>query len=147
MVPWRFNTNLDAVPDPARADMKRLFFIDEPGATAKTFESSVLPQYTKSNGLKVLTVAFSAVGAQPLHVNRTAHSALKIPFNVHHQSTSSIDVSPALADKLCGTSFSISDKNIITHRYNPEAVDRTFRELMWSTLPSSGKGFPVSRGI
>lgn len=145
MVLRSFNASLDGVPAPKRADIERLFFIEASVATRKTFESSALHWYIKSKGLKVLSVVFSAASAQLLEGDRARQPALKILFKVHHQSTSFIDVNIALADDLCSNSSSIWDMNRITRRHNSEVVDRTLRKLMCSTMPCSGKGFPLSR--
>lgn len=115
MLPGIFNTNLHAGPVPQSANMKRLFFFDAPGGPGKTFETSALQRYIKSEVLKVLTVASLAVFAQLLYRDLTAHSAFQIPFQVHHESTSSINVDHSLANELCSISLFILEKNMMTH--------------------------------
>lgn len=141
------STNLDGELALQRANMKRSFFVDPPGGTEKTFETSGLQRYLKSKGLKVLTLTSLAAAAQFLDGDRAAHSALMIIFQSHHQSTSYIDLNPVLADELCNTSYFILDENIITHGQSVEAVERTFRDLERSTLQYGGNIFLLFEDI
>lgn len=108
--------NMDGSPGSLPADAKRFFFVDASGGTGKTFATSVLQWYIRLGGLKVLTVAYSAIAAHLLDCRRTAHSAIKIPFPVLHQITGSINVSFTLTEHLCNTSLFIWDEIVTTHR-------------------------------
>lgn len=88
-----------------------------------------------------MTVASSVVCAQLLNGFQTAQFSLKILFPLYRQSLCSIDVRSALSDELCSTLLFICVEIVVTHRHNLQAVVRTFRNLMRSTLPCGGKVF------
>lgn len=64
----------------------RLFFLDGPGGTGKTFTYQVILAIVRARGDVALATATSGVAAQLLPKGRTAHSAFRIPLKVDHQS-------------------------------------------------------------
>lgn len=58
----------------------RIFFLDAPGGTGKTFVTLEIQRYLKVHGNYVIAVAISAVAAQILEGGGTAPSTLKIPI-------------------------------------------------------------------
>ena len=57
-------------------------FIDEPGGTFKTFLILIILNTIRAQSQIALTVAFSRIAATLLEGGHTAHSALKLPFNL-----------------------------------------------------------------
>ena len=64
----------------------RLFFVDGPGGTGKTFLYKTLLATVRARGDIALAVASSGIAALLLEGGRTAHSRLKIPIPVHSSS-------------------------------------------------------------
>lgn len=76
--------------DAARAGepaQPRAFFLDGPGGTGKTFLYDVALAYVRGLGEIAVAVAASGAAALLLEGGSTAHSRLKIPINLHENST------------------------------------------------------------
>lgn len=78
--------------------MERVFFVDGPGGTGKTFLYNLLLAKVRSEGEIALAVASSGIAALLLDGGRTAHSMFKIPINISERSTCAISVNSPLAD-------------------------------------------------
>lgn len=78
--------------------MERVFFIEGPGGTGKTFLYNLLLAKVRSEGEIALAVASSGIAALLLDGGRTAHSMFKIPINISERSTCAISVNSPLAD-------------------------------------------------
>jgi len=125
---------------PSLDDPPRLFFVDAPGGTGKTFVINVVMAYLQLKGMEVLPVATSGVAAQLLDGGRTAHSALRIPTKgLDESSACPIEVNSELATELRGVDCIVWDEAVMCHRYAIEAVERTLRDLMNNSLPFGGK--------
>lgn len=59
------------------------FFLDAPGGTGKTFLISLILARIRSQNHIALAIASSGIAATLLDGGRTAHSALKLPLNIH----------------------------------------------------------------
>ena len=72
-------------------DLGKLFFLNGPGGTRKTFVYNTVCAKLCSEGIIVLCVSFSGISALLLQGGRTAHSMFKIPVeNLHKDSFCSI---------------------------------------------------------
>lgn len=91
----------------------------------KTTWQTAIPRFLKSQRMRVLAVAFSAVAAELLDGRRTAPSTLKFPIQVHSQSTCSIDVNSPISKEVKKTSPIIWNEIVMSHRQNLKEVDRT----------------------
>ncbi|GFX16779.1 ATP-dependent DNA helicase [Trichonephila clavipes] len=60
-----------------------LFFLDAPDGTGKTFLISLILARIRSQNHIALAIASSGIAATVLDGGHTAHSALKVPLNVH----------------------------------------------------------------
>ncbi|OBZ81223.1 hypothetical protein A0J61_10728, partial [Choanephora cucurbitarum] len=90
----------------------RLFFVDGPGGTDKTFLFNALLHKVRKDG------------------GRTAHSAFKIPLQVDGTSMCSIKPNSEIALLLRLTELIIWDEASMMNREEYEAVDRTFRDVL-----------------
>jgi hypothetical protein len=61
---------------------RRLFFLDAPGGTGKTFLINLLLAKIRSTGKVSLVVSSSGIAATLLSGGKTAHSTFKFPLNV-----------------------------------------------------------------
>ena len=66
---------------------QRIFFIDGPGGTGKTFLYNTVLASVRANKDIALAVASSGIAALLLQNGRTAHSRFKIPLNLNEFST------------------------------------------------------------
>ncbi|KIK37585.1 hypothetical protein CY34DRAFT_92477, partial [Suillus luteus UH-Slu-Lm8-n1] len=77
----------------------KIFFLNGPGGTGKTFVYNTVCNKIRSMGWIVLCVASSGIAALLLRGGRTAHSMFKIPIgNLHDQSTCNVSKESKLAD-------------------------------------------------
>ena len=105
------------------------FFLSGPGGTGKTYLYNTLCYKLRSQQKIVLCVASSGIAALLLIGGRTAHSRFKIPINLQENSTCSISKGSKEAELIRETSLIICDEITMLHRYAPEAMDRTLRDI------------------
>ncbi|XXQ35703.1 ATP-dependent DNA helicase [Plasmodiophora brassicae] len=118
------------------ADSEKTFFVDGPGGTGKTTLFTTLLKLARSQQVRCLAVASSGIAACLLPAGRTAHSALAIPLEIHDKSTCMVNAESDLANRLRRTSLMVYDEVAMAHRYAPEAVDRTLRDIRSVDLPN-----------
>ena len=118
---------------------QRVFFLDAPGGTGKTFVTRAIQAFLNLKGKKIKAVASSAVAAQLLDDGRTAHSTFKIPISIDPDSTCNITENSSIAAELREVHLIIWDEIVMCHRYCIEAVDRTLRDIMQTAFPFGGK--------
>jgi hypothetical protein len=115
----------------------KLFFIDGPGGTGKTFLYNTILAKVRSEGKIALAVATSGIAASLLDGGITAHSMFRIPLKIDNDSTCNISVKSDLADLIRKTDIVIWDEAVMAHKHLFMAVDRTFRDIMKKEDPSS----------
>jgi ATP-dependent DNA helicase PIF1 len=114
---------------------RNTFFIDGPGGTGKTFVYKLILAKIRSSKNIALAVASSGIAAQLMPGGRTAHSRLKIPFNLNAQSTCYINLQSETATLIQHTRLILWDECPMMHRYAFEALDRTLRDVMSAVNP------------
>lgn len=109
----------------------KMFFLNGPGGTGKTFCYGVLCHTLRAEDIIVICVASSGIAALLLPGGRTAHSRCKIPIVIHAQSFCNMKPGSDEAQlfKHDKTALIIYDEVPMQNRYGPEALDRTLRDL------------------
>ena len=107
----------------------RVFFLDGPGGTGKTYLYNVILAQLRSEGKICLAVASSGIAAELLIGGRTAHSRFKIPLKTTFESTCNVSANSKLAKLLKKTDLIIWDEVPMSHKYTVETVDRTLRDI------------------
>ena len=118
---------------------KKVFFLDAPGGTGKTFLIETIHKLLRCRQRKVIAVATSAVAASLLYKGRTAHSTFKIPIPCDSLSTCNISLESKLAQELKEVDLIIWDEVVMCNRYCIEALDRTLRDIMKTDERFGGK--------
>ena len=121
---------------------QKLFFVDGPGGTGKTYLYNMILAYVRStNGLNgiAIAVASSGIAALLMSGGRTAHSRFKIPLNLTKNTTLNIKKQSELADLIRKTKVILWDEAPMMNKFAFEAVDKSFKDLMDSTEPFGGK--------
>lgn len=116
----------------------KLFVLDGPGGTGKSFLLEKLLGCIRHAGCIALAVARSGIAAQLLTSGRTAHSTFRLPLDPDETSTCNFGVRSKEAALLMKTSLIVWDEAPMTHRYQCEALDRTLRDLLKRDLPFGG---------
>ncbi|XP_019447295.1 PREDICTED: uncharacterized protein LOC109350519 [Lupinus angustifolius] len=117
----------------------KVFFVDGPGGTGKTFLYRALISRLRSVGQIVLATATSGIAATLLPGGQTAHSRFKIPLNPDSSSVCSISKQSDLAKLITQASAIVWDEAPMVNRYALEAVDRTLRDIIGCDAPFGGK--------
>lgn len=109
-----------------------LYFLDAAGGTGKTFVISLILATIRSqeNGI-ALALASSGIAATLLDGGRTAHSALKLPLNLHiiDAPTCNISKESAMGQVLQKCKIILWDECTMAHFKALDALDRTLRDV------------------
>lgn len=112
-----------------------LFFLDAPGGTGKTFLISLILARIRSQNHIALAIASSGIAATLLDGGRTAHSALKLPLNVHTnpEAMCNIKKHSGMAEVLRKCKIIIWDECTMAHKHSLEALDRSLKDIKDNT--------------
>ena len=110
--------------------VKREFILNAPAGFGKTFLFKVIAAKIRSEGGIVLCVASTGLAAQNLEGGRTAHSRFNIPIEIFDDSMCNIKAQSHLCKLIKAADLIIWDEIYSVHRYNIEAVERTFRDIL-----------------
>jgi len=120
----------DSIVEAVEKGNSKVFFIDGPGGTGKTFIYNTLLAHIRSKGDIALAVASSGIAALLLDGGRTAHSRFKIPLVVNEISTCNISVQSDLANLIRLCKLVVWDEAPMCNKYVFEAVERCFKDIM-----------------
>ena len=119
---------------------KKLFFIDAPGGTGKTFVFNTLLAKVRSEGKIAIAVASSGISSILMDRGQTAHSRFQLPLCVFEDTTLQIGKRSKLAELLRHCDLLIWDEAAMANRHTVEAVDKLLRTVMDNdTEPMGGK--------
>jgi hypothetical protein len=118
----------------------RLFFVDGPGGTGKTYLYRALLATIRSQNKIAIATATSGVAASIMPGGRTAHSRFKIPLTIDDGAYCSFTKQSGTAELLRTASIIIWDEASMTKRQAIEALDNSLRDVMdQPDLPFGGK--------
>uniref|UniRef100_A0A914Q1I1 ATP-dependent DNA helicase n=1 Tax=Panagrolaimus davidi TaxID=227884 RepID=A0A914Q1I1_9BILA len=106
---------------------ERLFFLQPPGGTGKTFTFNTIARILRERGLKVITVASTGIAAILLDGGQTAHSAFRIPLDTGENPN--ISAQSAIAQMIREAHCIIWDEAPMQHKSVLERVNYIIREL------------------
>lgn len=124
-------TAYDKIMHSVNNNLGGLYFLDAPGGTGKTFLITMILATIRSQQNIALAIASSGIAATLLDGGRTAHSALKLPLNVHviESPTCNISRNSAMAKVLRQTPIILWDECPMAHKKSLEALNRTMQDL------------------
>jgi len=131
-----FNAITTAILEPHSPN--KLFFLDGPGGTGKTFVYNTILGNFCSRGVKCMAMATSGIAACLLHEGQTAHSSLAIPLQLHDKSTCCISAQSSLAQRLREVQLIVLDEACARHRFMIKAIDRSLRDILGIDIPNGG---------
>jgi hypothetical protein len=117
----------------------RVFFVDGPGGTGKTFLYKALLAKVRSMGLIEVATATSGIAASIMPGRRTAHSRFKIPIKLGDDTVCNFSKQSGMAALLRTTSLIIWDEVTMTKRQAVETLDRPLQDIMDCNEPFGGK--------
>ena len=128
----------DAIINAIENNTPKMFFLNGPAGTGKTFLYNTICYHLRGNGMIVLCVASSGIAALLLIGGRTAHSTFRIPIQLHDGKSCSIKKGTHLADLIKIVSAIIWDEVPMQDRLCQEAVDMSFRDNTLHSPTSPG---------
>lgn len=128
----------DAINSNDRID--KLFYIDGPGGTGKTFLYKVLLSKLRSEGRLASAYAFTGIASNLLSGGRTIHSGFKLPLNLHESAVSSMSLKSEQARSLFHSKLIVIDEISMLPKHGLRCIDRLLRDIMSNPdLPFGGK--------
>ena len=117
----------------------RIFFLDGPGGTGKTYTYNYLIKYLISRGMKVATCAWTGIAATLLNKGVTVHSLFRLPVPILDTSTCNIPPTSSHAAYLMEQDLIVFDEVSMIPKYALQAIDRMFRDISNIDSPFGGK--------
>ena len=117
----------------------KMFFLDAPGGTGKTYVENSLLSFVRSNNRIAIAVASSGIAALLLQNGTTVHYRFQVPLNVFEDTTCKVTVQSEAAELIRQSDLIIWDEAVMQHRYVYEAVDRLIRDITQIDIPMGGK--------
>jgi ATP-dependent DNA helicase PIF1 len=108
----------------------KIFFVDAPGGTGKTFLFNTILAHYRAQGQICLALASSGIAAILLSGGRTGHSRFKIPLAVNSETTIKLSKRSDLAKLLISAHIIVWDEGPMISKNVISAVDRLLRFLM-----------------
>ena len=121
----------------------RVFFVDGPGDTGKTYLYKALIAKVWSMNLIAIATATSDIPVSIMPGGCTAHSRFKIPIKLSGNTMCSFTKQSGTAELLRRASLIIWDEVAMTKRQAVEALDRSLRDIMGCDMPFGGKVYVV----
>lgn len=120
------------------SNLNKIFFVNGPGGTGKTFLYRVICNKIRGDGHIALCVASSGIAALLLPGGRTSHSMFKIPIDINEDTMCAISKNSDRGRLMQAAKAIIWDEISAQHRFAPEAVDRTLRDIRNDNRPFGG---------
>uniref|UniRef100_UPI00358EF83A uncharacterized protein n=1 Tax=Myxine glutinosa TaxID=7769 RepID=UPI00358EF83A len=117
----------------------RLFFVDGPSRSCKTFLYNTLLHILRGQCRLVLPMAYSGIAATLLAGGRTSHHRFKLPVPILENSTCNISPTSKDADALRKANLFIWDEAPMAPAYALVAVDRCLWDVTSNNIPFGGK--------
>ncbi|XP_044591468.1 ATP-dependent DNA helicase RRM3-like [Cotesia glomerata] len=121
----------DEVLNSIDSNSGKLFFLDAPGGTGKTFLINLLLAKIRSRKNIAVAVASSGIAATLIDGGKTAHSAFKLPLNLNHSDNPICNISKQsdMAHLLKETKIIMWDECTMAHKKGVEALNQTLQDI------------------
>ncbi|XP_074114110.1 ATP-dependent DNA helicase pif1-like [Cotesia typhae] len=121
----------DEVLNNIDSNSEKLFYLDAPGGTGKTFLINLLLAKIRSRKNIAVAVASSGIAATLIDGGKTAHSAFKLPLNLNHSDDPICNISKQsdMAHVLRETKIIVWDECTMAHKKGVEALNQTLQDI------------------
>jgi DNA replication protein DnaC len=120
------------------ADCK-LFYLDGPGGSGKTFLYKTLMAYFRGKRQVVLPFATTGIAATLLKEGRTVHSGFKLPVPLLDTSVSSMRLNSAEDNELRKADLIVIDEITMLPKNGLRCIDKLLGEIMVTEKSFGGK--------
>ena len=116
----------------------RLYFIDGPGGTGKTFLYETLYYLLKAKNFEIISVAWTGIAALLLPNGVTLHSRFKLPLKIDATSTIGIRAGSKAAREINAANVMFLDEASMCSANVLNIIDRGLQDIRDCTLPFGG---------
>nr|XP_047132655.1 ATP-dependent DNA helicase pif1-like [Hydra vulgaris] len=117
----------------------RLFFMDGPAGSGKTFTYNYLIAETRSRGVKSATAAWTGIAATLLTNGSTLHGLFKLPVPMLDNSTCNVTPNSIQGQFLRQVSLFMLDETSMIPKHALNAIDRLLKDVCNNNFPFGGK--------
>nr|XP_047140934.1 ATP-dependent DNA helicase pif1-like [Hydra vulgaris] len=117
----------------------RLFFMDGPAGSGKTFTYNYLIAETSSRGIKSATAAWTGIAATLLTNGSTLHGLFKLPVPILDNSTCNVTPNSIHGHFLSQVSLFLLDETSMIPKHALNAIDRLLKDVCNNNFPFGGK--------
>ena len=135
-----FKSVIDVVMSPMTSKSK-VFYLDGPGGSGKTFTYNYLVAELSGYGYTVATSAWTSIAATLLNGFRTVHSMFKLPVTLLDNSSCNITPTSNYAAMLRNVSLFIVDEASMVPLHAFNVIDRLLRDITGIDTSFGGKPF------
>ena len=125
---------------------KKLFFLDGPGGSGKTFLNRTILSTLRGMGQVCTVSVWTGMAASLYKGGRTIHSTFKLPFDIDSAVTCNISMTSQVAAELRETHTLFIDEVSLVNKYAMNAIDELFRELKGNATVPFGGIFVITAG-
>lgn len=123
---------------------QKLYFLNGPGGSGKTYLYNTLMSYIRGRGQTVLAFASTGIAATLMKNGRTIHSGFKLPVPLNETSVSKMKQTSLKAHSLREASLLIMDEITMIPKDGLRCIDRLLREIMQNAnTPFGGKALVI----
>ncbi|GFU82926.1 ATP-dependent DNA helicase [Trichonephila clavipes] len=121
----------DKILNSISSNSGQCYSLDSPGGTGKTFLINLLLAKIRCERSIAIAVASSGIAATLIDGGKTAHSAFKLPLNLHHSESVNCNISKQsdMAHVLREAKLIIWDECTMAHEKGIEALNRTLHDI------------------
>ncbi|XP_051173501.1 uncharacterized protein LOC127289553 [Leptopilina boulardi] len=117
----------------------RYIYLDGPGGSGKSYLHNTIITTVESEGLVVLSVAWTGIAANLLKGGRTAPSMFKFPIPINEDSTCNISGMSKHSELLRSAKIIIWDEITMAPKYALQAMEVMLRDITKCKKPFGGK--------
>ena len=128
----------DGVMESVNSESGKMFAIDAPGGSGKTFILDCLLSQARSLGKIALAMATTGIASTLLANGRTVHTKLKVPLKPDENSEIPFKEKSPFCQLIQSTSLIIIDEVTMGNRLMFECIDRSFRKIRKVDKPFGG---------
>ena len=120
-------------------DRPRVFFIDAPGGTGKTFVFNTIISAVLAQNHKVASCAWTGCAGNLIRLGRTVHNLFKLPVPILETSTCNVTPTSKQAEFIRSLSVILIDEASMIPLHALSAMDLMLRDVTGNNVPFGGK--------
>lgn len=117
----------------------KLFYLNGPGGSGKTYLYNTLISFLRSRGQTVLAYATTGIAATLIKGGQTIHRGFKLPVPITETSVSKILQNSKEAEDIRKAVLIIMDEITMLSKHGLRCIDLVLRDLMACSVPFGGK--------